>query len=167
MMWPPYFAAAGLAILISLFAATGSREAQAQLSRSAGWTLFSTPSGLNVPYPASVFSVRAGATERGVGGKFRSEDGRAEFSAYSLPNTEGDTPRSYLRKNLLVPPTSLVYRRVTDRFFVMSSIRDERIFYSRCNFTGGIHCIFLEYPATEKAPWDGIVTRMSYSLRPQ
>ena len=167
MMWPPYFAAAGLAILSSPFVATASREAQAQLSRSAEWTVFSTPSGLSVPYPANIFNVGAGATERGVGREFRSEDGRSEFSAYSLPNAEGDSPRSYLRKHLLVPPTSLVYRRVTDRFFVMSSIREDRIFYSRCNFAGGIHCIFLEYPVTEKAPWDRIVTRMSYSLRPQ
>jgi hypothetical protein len=167
MMWPPYFAAAGLAILGSLFVATSAGEAQAQLSRSAGWTAFSTPSGLSVPYPSYIFSVGGGATDRGVGRKFRSEDGRAEFSAYSLPNSEGDTPRSYLRKNLLVPPTSLVYRRVTDRFFVMSSIREGRIFYSRCNFASGIHCIFLEYPTGDKPLWDGIVTRMSYSLRPQ
>jgi hypothetical protein len=166
--WFSHLASAVLGVMIILPGAPiFCREAQAQLSSTAGWTVFSTPSGLNVPYPANIFSVGAGATEKGVGQKFRSADGRADFSAYSLANTDNDTPASYLRKNLLIPPRSLVYRRVTNRFFVMSSIREDRIFYSRCNFAISIHCIFLEYPMAEKAPWDGIVTRMSYSLRPQ
>ncbi len=56
---------------------------------------------------------------------------------------------------------------MTEQFFVMSSIRDGRIFYSRCNFASGIHCIYLEYPQAEKLAFDPIVTRVSTSLRPR
>lgn len=165
----PYVAGAGIGILgwLAIALMPASAQAQPRFQQSAGWTVFQGASGLNVNYPAGIFNVSAGSTEKGVGRKFRSEDGRYEFSAYSLANAENDTPRSYLRKNLLVAPESLVYRRVTDRFFVMSSFRNQRIFYSRCNFASGIHCIFLEYPQADKAAWDGIVTRMSYSLGPR
>ena len=112
-------------------------------------------------------SVDAGPTEKGKGQKFRSADGAYEFAAYTLANAEKDSPARYLRKNLIVPPQSLIYRRVTEQFFVMSSIREGRIFYSRCNFSLGIHCIFLEYPTAEKRAFDSIVTRVSGSLRPR
>ena len=141
--------------------------AAAQMLGPGGWSVLQGASGLAVEYPAGVFSVSAGPTEKGEGQKFRSADGRFEFAAYSLANADKDSPRAYLRKNLLVAPESLIYRRVTDQFFVMSSIRDGRIFYSRCNFTSGIHCIYLEYPQAEKLAWDLIVTRVSTSLRPR
>ncbi len=86
---------------------------------------------------------------------------------YTLANADKDSPARYLRKNLIVPPDSLIYRRVTEQFFVMSSIREGRIFYSRCNFSLGIHCIFLEYPMADKRAFDTIVTRVSTSLRPR
>jgi hypothetical protein len=143
----------------------GCRAAEAQASE--GWTTFGEVTGLQVQYPAGIFRVAAGPTEKGRGRTFRSEDGQYQFSAYSLENPEKDSPRSYLRKNLIVPPESLLYRRVTEQFFVMSSIREGRIFYSRCNFAFGIQCIFLEYTQAAKRAWDPIVTRISYSLRPR
>ena len=163
------FYRAALTMVVSgalLFTDTG-RRAVAQLSSQQSWTNLEGASPLKVSYPAAIFNVSAGATERGIGRKFRSEDSRYDFSAYSLPNTDNDTPNSYLAKNLIVSPESLSYRRVTNRYFVMSSIRNERIFYSRCNFAIGIHCIFLEYPQAEKLAWDRIVTRISNTLRPR
>ena len=116
-----------------------------------GWTTLQGDCGIAVDYPAGLFPVDAGPTEKGKGQKFRSADGASEFAAYTLANAEKDLPARYLRKNLIVPPQSLIYRRVTEQFFVMSSIRDGRIFYSRCNFSLGIHCIFLEYPQGREA----------------
>ena len=132
-----------------------------------GWTKLQGDAGLAVDYPAGLFPVEAGPTEKGKGQKFRSADGAYEFAAYTLANADKDLPARYLRKNLIVPPQSLIYRRVTEQFFVMSSIRDGRIFYSRCNFSLGIHCIFLEYPTAEKRAFDPVVTRVSTSLRPR
>ena len=55
-----------------------------------------------------------------------------------------------------------------DRFFAVSGIVRGKTFYSRCNFAGPrgvMHCLYLDYPAAETRAWDGVVTRMSRSLR--
>jgi hypothetical protein len=155
-----------LAVLIAQ-AACGVAQAQFRLDKSEDWKNFEGASGLSVRYPSGIFAAEAGPTEKGAGQKFKSRDGRYEFAAYSIDNAGGDTPRAYLQKNLLVPQAALVYRRATRKFFVISSIRNERIFYSRCNFAGRIHCVYLEYPQADKVAWDGIVSRVSYSLRPR
>ncbi len=149
--------------LVSILAA----PARAMPSGPEGWTVLQGEAGLSVDFPSALFPVEAGPTERGKGRKFRSRDGASEFAAYSLPNTEKDSPSAWLKKNLIVPPQSMVYRRVAPDFFAISSIRDGRIFYSRCNFVGGIHCIYLEYPQERQRAFDPIVTRVSGSLRPR
>jgi len=163
----PYFGFVLLLAVVTLALDCRATAQARQPPETEGWTTLGEVTGLQVEYPAGIFRVSAGPTEKGKGQKFRSEDGLYEFSAYSLANPERYSPRAYLRKNLLVPPSSLIYRRVTEQFFVMSSIRQGRIFYSRCNFAGDIHCIFLEYPQADKLAWDPIVSRVSYSLRPR
>ena len=82
-------------------------HAQAQIARGGrlGWRPYvDERTGTRVDFPAALFSVDGGATERGIGRVFESDDGRAKFSAYALENEEGDTPRSYLRKFLKVNP---------------------------------------------------------------
>jgi hypothetical protein len=97
-------------------------------------------------------------------------DRRAEIEIYSLPNKGCDMPRSYLAEKLKLNPAALHYKRVTPRFFVLSAAANGRIYYTRCNFSqiegGTIHCFYIGYPQSEKRDWDGIVTRMSFSLRP-
>jgi hypothetical protein len=47
----------------------------------------------------------------------------------------------------------------------VSSFRNDRIWYDRCNFSGHyINCVLLNYPAVEKRQWDDVVTRISNSL---
>lgn len=152
---------------LSAAAMSVSVAASAQQRRSElGWQAYlDERTGTRVDFPASVFSVAAGEPERGTGRVFETVDGRAKFSAYSLDNAEGDTPRSYLRKFLKVDPSRIDYRRVTDRFFAVSGIRDGEVYYSRCNFRGRMHCIYIAYPERELRAWDGIVTRISLSLQ--
>lgn len=121
--------------------------------------------GTRVDFPAGLFTVDAGEPERGTGRVFESADGRATFSAYALDNEEGHTPESYLRRFLKVDPGTIDYRRVTRRFFAISGVRDGQVYYSRCNFHGRMHCIYLAYPERELRAWDGIVTRISLTLR--
>lgn len=121
--------------------------------------------GTRVDFPAGLFTVDAGEPERGTGRVFESADGRATFSAYALDNEEGHTPESYLRRFLKVDPGTIDYRRVTKRFFAISGVRDGRVYYSRCNFHGRMHCIYLAYPERELRAWNGIVTRISLTLR--
>jgi hypothetical protein len=126
--------------------------------------------GTTVDYPAGIFSEPDGKAEKGIGQRFNRADGRAALTIYARENEDGDTPASYLRKNLRAPRTALDYARVTPSFFAISSERQGIVLYSRCNFSseagGAIHCFDLVYPQAESSAWDAIVTRISRSLRP-
>jgi hypothetical protein len=137
---------------------------------SGGWSFFADEQyGTRVDYPRW-FSVREGQPALGPGERLVTPDRRAEIEIYSLPNKGRDTPRSYLVEKLKLNPAALHYKRVTPRFFVLSAAANGRIYYTRCNFSqiegGTIHCFYIGYPQSEKRDWDGIVTRMSFSLRP-
>ena len=55
---------------------------------------------------------------------------------------------------------------MTPDFFVVSSIRNDRIWYNRCNrANGAMNCVLINYPAAEKRQWDGVVTKISHTLR--
>lgn len=138
--------------------------------RDPDWrTYVDSDRGTAVEYPAGLFSVQAGAPERGSGQQFRTEDGRGRLVVYTLPNEERRSPQSYLKRHLLLAPGALEYTRVTRQFFAISGVRDADVFYSRCNFPhrrrGDMRCIFLQYPERETKAWDAIVTRISLSLR--
>src|ERR1051326_7364332 len=105
-----------------------------------GWrTYVDSVSGTAVEYPARLFSVEAGAPERGSGQGFRTEDGRARLIVYTLPNEERRSPRSYLERHLVFAPRALDYTRVTRSFFAISGVRDDDVFYTRCNFPHRAH----------------------------
>lgn len=143
----------------------GVKAASAQ-DAALGWRPYvDERTGTRVDFPAGLFTVDAGEPERGTGRVFESADGRATFSAYALDNEEGHTPESYLRRFLKVDPSTIDYRRVTNRFFAISGVRGGQVYYSRCNFQGRMHCIYIAYPQRELRAWDGIVTRISLTLR--
>ena len=133
------------------------------------WTVMTDTFGASVDYPASIFTAPAPPPPRGTGQSLVSKDGSARFMMYAERNDSHLTPEEYIRRNLAGPQSKLEYRRVSDRFFAISSTTPDDIFYSRCNFpegaAGNIHCIFLSYPKNEKWAWDHVVTRMSLSLR--
>ena len=118
--------------------------------RAMGWTKFSIPQfGTRVDYPATVFSISEGKSEIGIGQRFRTSDGRASFSIYSIANDAGETPVTYLRNNLRRPRSALQYERVTSSFFAISEETQDTIYYSRCNFSNNdrtIHCFDLIIP---------------------
>ena len=118
--------------------------------------------GASVDVPVSVFAKEADKPETGYGRRFLTSDRRANLTIQSVAN-QGRSPRGFLaEKN---PPTDIVYKKVTDRFFVVSSFRNDMIWYNRCNFTGPYaNCVLINYPAAEKRQWDGIVTRISNTL---
>jgi hypothetical protein len=132
------------------------------------WTV-AEASGMRVDYPAGIFTVDLGPSDKGPGRVLRSEDGAAGFAFYVQPNMEHDTPASFLRSRLSAQATKISYVRVTERFVAVSGVQGGRIRYSRCNFpdgpSGPIHCMELVYSKSEKRFWDPIVTRVSLSLR--
>lgn len=109
-----------------------------------------------------MFSRTAGHPD-GYGERFEKPDGSADLTIQSVPNN-GSAPGAFLAKQH--PPAGIVYKRVTPRFFVVSSIKRDKIWYDRCNFSDRfVHCVLINYPAAEKRQWDEIVTRISDTLR--
>lgn len=160
-----------LAGTLAALSAVSGAEAQIRRQPALDWQTFVVPEfGTTVEYPASIFSVRDGKAEKGLGQRFNSADGRSVLTIYTRENKDGETPASYLRNNLRTGRSVLDYERVTRSFFAISSERRGLIFYSRCNFSadagGAIHCFDLVYPQDEKRAWDPVVTRISRSLRP-
>ena len=95
---------------------------------------------------------------------FGTSDGRADLTIQVAPNISNDSPAVFLAKKN--PPSRIQYKRVTSRFFAVSSYKGDRVFYDRCNFSGRmVHCVLINYPASKERDWDSIVTRISLSLR--
>jgi hypothetical protein len=153
---------AALALIVSYVPVT------AQTAGAPGWTTVADGYGTILDFPANVFTQAEGAPPVGSGRRFRTADGRADVSIYTLANGEHATPRSYLSRHLKSDFSNLHYDRVGDRFFAVSGIVRGKTFYSRCNFEGrrgAMHCLYLAYPAAQTHAWDALVTRMSRSLR--
>jgi hypothetical protein len=129
------------------------------------WRRYVVPStGTSVDMPVSIFTSDAGPPEGGTGRRFFTEDRRADLTVQSVPNPDNESPGQFLAKRR--PPAGIVYKRITSNFFVVSSIRKDRIWYNRCNRgSGTMSCVMINYPAAEKRLWDGLVTRISHSLR--
>ena len=157
--------------LILALSVLRSADAQVREREELDWQSFQVPEfGTTVDYPASIFSEPDGRPEKGTGQRFDSANGRAVMTIYARENEDGDTPASYLKKNLRVARSALDYERVTRSFFAISLERNGVVLYSRCNFSsdagGAIHCFDLVYPQAVNRNWDEIVTRISRSLRP-
>jgi len=128
------------------------------------WRRYAIPStGTSVEMPVSIFTHDAGPPEGGTGRRFFTEDRRADLTVQSVPNPENDSPATFLAKR--GPPAAIKYKRVTSNFFVVSSTRNDRIWYNRCNRANGhMDCVLINYPAVEKRQWDDVVTRISLTL---
>ena len=136
----------------------------AALAVGTQWRQFVIPStDVKVDIPVSIFTEDAGTPEGGTGRRFFTSDHRADLTVQSLPNPENDSPATFLAKQR--PPTDIQYKRVTPRFFAVSSIRNGRTWYNRCNRVNEyMNCVLINYPAAEDDRWDSVVTRISLSL---
>ena len=134
------------------------------LSQPVSWQDYVVPeTGAVVQIPTTIFSEDGGKPEVGYGRRFLTSDGRANLTVQSVSNDAADSPSAFLAKKN--PPANIVYRKTTPRFFVVSSLRDDKIWYDRCNFVGHVvNCVLINYPAAEKRQWDSVVTRISYTL---
>lgn len=119
--------------------------------------------GLRVDIPVSIFTEDLGPTEGGKERRFVTPDRRANLTIRAVPNPTNDSPAIFLEK--MQPPARMQYKRVTPNFFAVSSIRDGRTWYNRCNRVRGfMNCVLINYPAAEERQWDNVVTRISLSL---
>jgi hypothetical protein len=117
----------------------------------------------NVDLPVSIFTEDAGPPEIGTGRRFFTRDRRADLTVQSLPNPRNDSLAEFLKKRR--PPAGIQYKRVTPGFFAVSSVRNGRTWYNRCNRGNGyMNCVLINYPAAEERNWDQVATRISLSL---
>lgn len=144
------------AIVIALYATLS-------VARAESWTTYRIPeTRTSVDIPVSVFTEPAGKPD-GYGEQFRSSDGSADLTVQAVDNRQGLSPAAFLASRQ--PPSRIVYKRITPSFFVVSSVKRDKIWYDRCNFSRGyVHCVLINYPAAQKRQWDPIVTRISRSL---
>jgi hypothetical protein len=128
------------------------------------WTTYTIPeTGTSVDLPSSIFTEQAGGPD-GYRRRFQTADGSASLTIQAVTNKSDDSPASFLAKKH--PPQHIQYKRVTPRFFAISSYKDDKVWYDRCNFSRGlVHCVLINYPASQERDWDNIVTRVSLSLR--
>lgn len=84
------------------------------------WRRFEVPqTGASVDIPVSIFSEAAALPNGGVGRVFRTPDRRADLTVQSIRSD--DSPAVFLaRRN---PPPGIEYKRVTPKFFAVSSVR--------------------------------------------
>lgn len=134
------------------------------VSQSVTWQDYVVPeTGAVAQIPTTIFSIDGGTPDVGYGRRFVTADHRATVTVQSILNEIGDSPAVFLAKKN--PPANIAYRRVTSRFFVVSSFRGDKIWYNRCNFAGQfVNCVLINYPAAEKRQWDSVVTRISNTL---
>lgn len=146
------------ALALALVASTATVSAQ-----PVKWTRYTIPqTGTTVDFPASIFTEEAGRPD-GYGQRYRTADGRADLTIQAAPNVANYSPAAFLAKK--GPPPRVQYKRVTPRFFAVSSYKGDKVWYDRCNFSGGVvHCVLINYPVAEERAWDDVVTRISLSL---
>ena len=133
-------------------------------AQSTAWQTYVVPeTGAKADIPVTIFSQDGGKPTDGYGRRFLTADGRANLTVQSIPNAANNSPAAFLAKK--DPPSDIIYKRVTSSFFVVSSIRNGRIWYDRCNRAARyMQCVLINYPAAEKRQWDAVVTRISHSL---
>ena len=121
-----------------------------------------------VEYPQHVFS-EPGAW-KAVAGSLPPVTAALAFTYSAMENPKALSPREFMRSYFPVGRSTLTYDRVARNFFAVSARREGMIVYLRCNFSstrgGTLHCVDIRYPINEKRDWDGIVTRISRSVRP-
>src|SRR5258708_16126389 len=107
----------GTVLVTCSMLASAEARLSGRYSEAFAWQTFKISDfGTQVEYPAGIFAVADGAAEKGVGQRLRSADGRALLTIYSRENEAEDTPASYLKTNLRLPPSPFDYELVTQTF---------------------------------------------------
>jgi hypothetical protein len=132
------------------------------------WESYVNPRyGARLAYPADLFG-RGVESDNGDGATMRSADG-ATLAVFGANNVAEDTPAQYVRGLIGRGRryARLSYRLVRPGFAVLSGVSGGRAYYERYLFApgGAIHAFVLEYPLTRRNRYDGLVARMSASLR--
>lgn len=116
--------------------------------------------GFAIAYPTEVFAPVAGDSDDGR--ILASRDGKAKLLVGAFENEARFSLQAY-RDYLLTesyPDAQLDYERTNARWFVISGIRGDTMFYERVTFTCGgqlVNSWVMLYPVVERALYDRVV----------
>lgn len=127
--------------------------------------------GFSLSVPHSIFVSGAESTAAETGRVWVSRDGRDRLVASAGVNESRETPSSY-RAFVLQKTYSdarITYSPIRSRWFVLSGVKDDRMFYERITFACQGSLIYgwqITYPASERHVYDAIVEAIHKSYRP-
>lgn len=138
---------------------------------STDWATIKHPRrGFMIAYPASVFKPQDGVAD-GDGRAFVSPDGKARLLVGTFENTADFDIGAY-RAYLLsenYKGARLDYERTKDKWFVISGVRGDTMFYERVSFTCGgklVNSWAMLYPVAERRLYDRIVELVARTYHP-
>lgn len=156
----------------TLAAAPYLPPAYASSTAAGDWqTYVNTRYGFSLSVPHTIFVSSAESTETESGRVWVSRDGRARLVASAGVNDSRETPSSY-RAFVLQKTYSdarITYAPMRSRWFVLSGVKDDKMFYERITFVCRGSLIYgwqITYPAGERQVYDPIVEAIHKSYRP-
>lgn len=156
-----------LAFTLSAFAL----EPAAAGPRLDDWaTLKNERHGFAIAYPIDVFEQKS-APNSDEGRVLLSKDGKAKLLVGAFDNSENNSLAEY-RQFLLdeqYKGAAIDYAPVRQRWFVLSGVQGEEIFYQRVSFTCGgklINSWAMLYPAAERRTYDRVVEAVARTYTP-
>lgn len=119
--------------------------------------------GYIVEYPSNLL-IAQGEADNGDGQVFRSKDGRCEMLVYAGYNALNETLKEVYRKEI-AKHSKVTYRLLKPKFFVVSGIDADRVFYHKIIYRSGIfYTLQITYPVSEKALYDRVTAKVSESF---
>jgi hypothetical protein len=132
------------------------------------WDTYANPRfGTRLTYPSDLFASRV-ESDNGDGVTMSAADG-ATLAVFGAHNATEATPAQYVRGLVRGGGrySHISYRLVRPRLAILSGTSGGKIFYERYSFLsdGTIHAFVLQYPLAARSRYDGLVARISASLR--
>jgi hypothetical protein len=133
-------------------------------------TLKNERHGFAIAYPVDVFEQKSAPTTD-EGRVLLSKDGKAKLLVGAFENADNNSLAEY-RQFLLdnqYAGAAIDYSAGKERWFVLSGIRDDEIFYQRVSFTCGgklINSWAMLYPAAERKTYDTVLTAIARTYTP-
>lgn len=133
-------------------------------------TLKNQRHGFSIGYPNDVFEQKLPPTTD-EGGIFFSKDGKAKLLVGAFANEGGNSLTDY-REFLLTEHYAgaiIDYAPLRKRWFVLSGIRNDEMFYERVSFTCGgklINSWAMLYPVAERKMYDRVVEAVARKYTP-
>jgi hypothetical protein len=124
--------------------------------------------GYSIQYPSDVLEMQSEA-DNGDGATFVSKDGSAEMRVWGQLNVLNRGLRQEYAEALKRADTNFTYKSLLKNGFAVSGTEGDKIYYQKTLYRpdkGGIFYTFtIEYPAAERAKYDGVVQRIVRSFK--